>query len=165
MEVSIWTLDARMRLPDHFFGSRQLIGVYVANTVPATFTYGISDIPLPDPVCIWQMQILVPETVADHGNYRAGLAAVIPANHAQMDAAQEIYPYYGVPHAGPILIQRIAYGWTNIAVDFRKGLVTSGKYLVVENEGILGTSRIIFSLLVSTVPKKIPAWAGAWPAS
>jgi len=158
MDVSGWSVDQRMRLPDWCFGNRELIGVYLANAVPATFTYGISDIPLPDPVCIWEMQILVPETVANHGNYRAGLAAVIPINHAQMDAAQEIYPYYGVPHAGPNLIQRNAYGWTTIAVRFRKGMVTSGKFLVVENESILGTSRIIFSLLVSGLPTNMAGW-------
>lgn len=158
MDVSGWTVDQRMRFPDYCFGNRQLIGVYVANYVETTFAWGISDIPLPDPVCIWQMNVLCPETAAAHGNYRAGLADVVPTSHAEMDNAVEIYPYYGVPHAGPNLVQRNAYGWSNVVIDFRKGMVTGGKKLVVENECIVGVSRVIFSLLVSGLPTSMQGW-------
>ena len=158
MDVSGWTVDQRMRLPDWVFGNRTLIGVYVANAGTGTYAWGISDIQLPDPVCIWKFFYICQEQTGQSGNYRAGLAEEVPTSSAEMDEATEFYPHYGVPRTGPNLLPRAAYQPTTIEIPMRKGMVTGSKYLVVENYTVNSQSRVYVNILVSGLPTSMAGW-------
>jgi len=157
MDVSTWTLAQRMELPDWCFGNRILIGQFLFNPNPGTTQWAMRDLALPDPVCIWEFWYLIIETAGNFGTYRAGLADAVPVNVAQMDAATEIYPYFGIDHAGPNYIIRITEDATHVVIKFKKGMVTGGKKLVIEVGSAAGTARGFFGLLVSGLPTKIPA--------
>lgn len=158
MDVSTWTVDQRMRLPDWCFGNRMLIGLFHNNTHPGTTEWAIRDIALPDPVCIWEFWYLIIETAANYGTYRAGLADTVPVNVAQMDEALEIYPYFGIDHAGPNYIIRKTEDATHVVIKLRKGMVTGGKKLVMEVGSVAGTARGFFGLLVSGLPTNMAGW-------
>jgi len=164
MDVTGWDLASRMKLPDSCFGNRQLIGVYLKNAVPGTRNWAISDIALPDPCCIWQMNYLTMEWPTKFGSYRAGLRATVPVNQAQMDAATEIYPHWGVAQAGPNLLVRPQGTMFYNAIDLRKGMVTGGDKIVVEVNCQAISASMVFGLLVSPLPTLVPGWPGAWPA-
>jgi len=158
MDISRWTIDERMCLPDWCFGNRELNAVYVYNNIVGSRAWGISAIPLPDPVCIWEFSYFAMESAGNAGNYRAGLANKIPTTEAEMNEAVEIYPYFGLARDGPNLVIREQEAFTYLVVPFRKGMVTGGKYLVVENYCVSGSARISFSLLVSSLPTNISGW-------
>lgn len=158
MDVSGWTVDQLMRLPDWCFGNRQLIGCYVYTVGPGTLDWGISDIALPDPACIWEFSFQVLEFANQHGDYRAGLSHTLPASEGQMDATQEFYPHWGRHHAGPNYILCGTYIFTYVTIPFKRGIVTGGKKLVVEAKSWEGTARIHFSLLVSGLPTSMAGW-------
>lgn len=157
MDVSTWTLAQRMALPDACFGNRVLVGLFHGNPNPGTFEWAIRAYPLPDPVCIWEFWYLIIETAGNFGTYRAALAENVPVNQAQMDAAMEIYPYFGIDAPGPNYIIRKTEESTHVVMQFRKGMVTGGRNLVIEVGCNAGTARGFFGLLVSELPTQIPA--------
>lgn len=157
MDVSGWTLAQRMALPDAYFGNRVLIGQFHGNPNVGTFEWAMRNYALPDPVCIWEFWYLIIETAGNFGTYRAGLANALPVNQAQMDAALEIYPYFGIDAPGPNYIIRATNECTHVVIAFRKGMVTGGRNLVIEVGCNAGTARGFFGLLVSALPTEIPA--------
>lgn len=164
MDVTAWPLSSRMKLPDHCFGNRQLLSVFVSNGGVGTMKWGISSIALPDPVCIWRASFKSQPTTNGYGYMRIGLRSAVPTSEAEMNAADEIFPAYGTPHAGPNIINVNGQTYQFWTLETRKGMVTGAKYLVVENKCNAATMRVQCSLLISSLPTKIPGWPGAWPA-
>lgn len=158
IDVSGLSLAERMALPDWCFGNRQLIGVYVSQTGPSNYIWGISDIALPDPCCIWQLQIDSMPNPGGRGTMRFGLANTVPTSDGEMDNADEIFPYFGQPNTGPNLINVYGLEYMAFIIDARKGMVTGGKKLVVQLFARDDTNRIDCRLLVSALPDEIPAF-------
>lgn len=158
MDVSSWTIDQRMRLPDWCFGNRTVIGVYNKNDVIATFNWEISEIALPDPVCIWEFGFMGMMKTGYEGYWRVGLADLVPTTEAQMNAATELLPYFGMPHAGPNIVGMHSETHMFGQMKLRKGMATGGKKLVTENRCIAGTSRIMLWIVISELPTSMAGW-------
>jgi len=158
MDVTGWTIDQKMRLPDWCFGNRQVIGVYVSTWVPGGDAFAIAEIPLPDPVCIWQMAFVVTYEAGASGHARAGLSHTLPANVAEMNAATEIYPYFGTPMAGPNALPDLKGTGFYGEVAFKKGIVTDGMYIVGQVHCTAIMTRLNFWLLVSGLPTDMAGW-------
>lgn len=93
------------------------------------------------------------------GNFRIGLADVIPTSAAEMDAAVELFPHAWDPRAGPNQISMYAKQYVVLGFNPRKGLVTGGKKLVVQ----LGVTvdirmRVDTILVVSGLPIDMAGW-------
>ena len=158
MDVSGWTVQQRMRFPDWCFPNRQLISAYAYNNVADTYVLSISTIALPDPAVIWEFDYWGQPSGDGYGNLRVGLAAAVPTNVAEMDAAQELFPDYGIANAGPNIIPLSAkVGW-HIMHGVRKGLTTGGKYLVTETYCAAPIIRSNATLLVSGLPTDMAGW-------
>jgi hypothetical protein len=164
MDVSGWDIESRLKLPDHLFGNRKLIGCSVDATDEEDRDWAISEIALPDPVCIWQVRLDSMPNAGAQGLARVGLANTVPTSTADMDAAVELLPYYGHPNVGPNLIVLYTGAAFSLQMDLRKGMATGGKKLVCEIYTVGGTMRFYPAVLVSGLPTKIPGWPGAWPA-
>lgn len=157
MDVTGWTFAQRMELPDWCFGTRQLIGTRVKNQVGGTYVYGISEIVFPDPICIWQVEIVLQTNNVAGSTVRIGLADLIPVNEAQMDAADEILPYFGIARAGPNQIVVYTLAGIHYSFNMRKAMVTDGKKLVISVYCAAGSVWVDVGLIVSPLPTRIPA--------
>jgi len=164
MDVTGWNIASRMKLPDHCFGNRQLIGCFAIVPAAGPHVWAISDVALPDPVCIWELVYYFRPTVAARIYLRIGLAATLPASTADMDAADEILPYFGEPKTGPNQLAVVVEHSTPMSIKLRKGMATGGKKLVIDLLYGNSDGYNTVGLVVSELPTKVPGWPGAWPA-
>lgn len=153
-----WTIDERMRLPDWCFGNRTLIGVYSSNFDVGTYSWEISELSFPDPVCLWSFGFCGLYKAGDVGWLRVGLSKTVPTSVAEMDATTEIIPCFGLPHAGPNAIYLNSEVYVFEHFEIRKGIKTGGEYLVMENRNIAGLSRLHCWFIVSELPTNISGW-------
>lgn len=164
MDVSVWTIDSRMKLPDHCFGNRKVIGARQGNVAAGTSTWAISNFVFPDPACIWYVQLVAQPSDVGTGNLRIGLAAAVPTTIPEMDAAVELLPDVGSDVFGPNKIRFETPNFVVINIVVRKGMVTGGRKLVIENQCVAAVTRFMCNVVVSELPTKVPGWPGAWPA-
>jgi len=158
MDVSGWTIEQKMRLPDWCFGQRQLYGTYSAANAGTPTKWEICDEALPDPACIWTFGFIQIKTALCNGQLRIGLAEAVPVNVGQMDAAVEILEHFGSPLAGPNLIVTTADEQMFIEVNMKRGLATGGKKFVTENRWVAGTSRFQAWITASGLPTGMSTW-------
>lgn len=158
MDVSEWTIDQRMRLPDWCFGNRTLIGCQVIIAGAITNFWGISEIALPDPCCIWQLVYFFRPSEFTRLNLRIGLAATVPTSEAEMDAAKEIFPYFGSPATGPNILRIGILYSTPMSIMMRKGMATDGLKLVCQGYFSDGTGYCNVGLLCSGLPTSMAGW-------
>lgn len=155
MDVSGWTLAERMALPDWCFGMPKVYGFFIFNNADGISNFWIDNEDLPDPACIWSLQLIsMPDALAT-GWLRLGMCDIVPANTAQMDACDEIFPKLGRAAAGPN--DMIFYGgvFTEMKVMVRKGIVTGSKNLVGELRCTNDMMRFQVVMLVSELPDQI----------
>lgn len=158
MDVSGWTIDQRMRFPDWCFGNRQLIGCQVHCILADQYYFAISDVALPDPVCIWAFHFWVLTAGNMEGAFRIGLRATVPTNEAEMDTATEIFPYVGAPTAGPNKVRHAFRYTTPIMLPVRQGMVTGGLKLVGALYSTFADVRGDLVLEVSGLPTQMAGW-------
>jgi hypothetical protein len=158
MDVSGWTVDQRMRLPDWCFGNRQLIGLYDKNVGVGTNEWAISEIGLPDPACVWEFGFIGMMVAGSSGQFKVGLLDALPGSEAEFALATEIIPYFGIPMAGHNVVGLYSEQYQYAVFRMRKGMVTGGKKLVIEHRCIAGTSRVLVWVLVSGLPTNMAGW-------
>ena len=158
MDVSGWTIEQRMRLPDWCFGQREIVSVYQGVDGPATFGWAISSTALPNPACIWQLAVQSTPNPGGKGYMRIGLANAVPVNEGDMNAADEIFPGYGAPAIGPDRISIWGGTYASWSFDSRHGLTTGGQKLVLEVYAHLETCRVQVMLIVSELPTSMASW-------
>lgn len=158
MDVTGWTIEQRIRLPDWCFPNRQLIGCYGSNNVGGSDMFFISEIALPDQCILWEFHYFTLVTGNESGYGRAGLRANVPANVAQMNTAQEFYPYFGMSMAGPNMLPNKTGTTVTGIVSFRKGIITGGKKLVLQIHNNVDKCIVQVALLVSGLPTDMAGW-------
>lgn len=160
MDVSGWTVDQRMRMPDYCFGNRKLYICNLSMYGADTWTWKISSEALPDPACIWAIGLVV--TVSDYkaNHVRIGLRDTLPESKEQMDTCQNILPCLGdntwtPPKYNPPTVPQQAYH-----IELRMGLLTSRRYFVAEgyvHENGLNMRALLY-MVVSGLPTSMAGW-------
>lgn len=158
MDISRWTIDERMMLPDFCFGSRKVVSAYSDNLVPGSNTFAASVIKIPDPVCIWSIMFEAIPTDGGYGYLRFGLNNHLPVDDADMSTSAEILPAYGINVPGPNLILCLAQVFASWNFNVRKGMVTHDNYLVIQNSCLLVNLKVQVSLVISELPKNISGY-------
>lgn len=158
MDVTGWPLEQRMMLPDWCFGARSTDGVYLICPVSAVKYWGISNIVLPDPVCVWSVGWFVSVVATGELLIRVGFRATVPTSEAEMDEAVEILPGIGVPMTGPSVIRVVTPHNLGTMIHFRKGIATTGLKLVVQIQHTKVPGHVSFFMVYSALPTLIPAW-------
>lgn len=158
MDVSGWTIDQRMRLPDWCFGNRRIVSAYVYETVQGQREWEISEHALPDPACIWRVEIISEPNAGKKGAMRIALSHVVPTSEAGMTNCQELLEGLGRPREGPNDILLNSGSYLYHFLDVRKGMVTGGKHLVVEIYAVGATMRVTCNLIVSGLPTSMAGW-------
>ncbi len=160
MDVSDWTIDQRMRLPDWCFGNRKLLSLQVNVIAEGSFRWYITTESLPDPACIWAVGFSVSDSDQKYNYIRMGLADNVPMNEAQMDATTPLFPYFGSTVFAPPKIYVPTKSGVAFYIVSRKGLVTGGKKFVAEAWLNVG-GTILFGhlyILVSELPTSMAGW-------
>lgn len=158
MWVDTWTLAERMALPDWCFGAPKVYGFFIFHEVDGTESFWIDNEDLPDPACIWSIQVISMPDAGARGWLRLGMCDIVPANTAQMNACDEIFPKLGRAAAGPN--DFIFYGgvFTELKVMVRKGIVTGAKNLVAELHCTNDMMRFQVVMLVSELPRQVSGY-------
>lgn len=158
IDVSGWTLAERMMLPDWCFPNRMFLDIRLYEQEAGEHEYGIAQVVMPDPMCIWELAIRFVSTSWSNHYIRLGLDIDVPTNAVEMDAADEIFPYIGSTLATPhrMYYNEVEYWYTRHKL--RKGMVTGGKYLVLDLYNQAGRSEVVVSMVVSGLPTKVPAF-------
>lgn len=89
---------------------------------------------------------------------RVGLADKVPTSQAEMNAAVELFPGYGIPYGGPNTISLWAAVFVYWNFDVRKGIETGGKKLVLECDCQVATMRVSLAIIVSGLPTSMAGW-------
>lgn len=164
MDVTLWNLASRMKLPDHCFGNRQAISVQIKAVGVGAMDWRISTVVLPDPICIWEVGILPLTLDTSKAYIRVGLLDNLPGNEAAMNLAVPILPNFGNIGFTPPRIAMADAGYNTFQFVLRKGIVTGGKKVAVECYSDAVELKVQFYLVFSELPNLIPGWPGAWPA-
>jgi len=126
MDVSGWTIEQRMRLPDWCFGNRRIFSLTETVGVAAGLVWKKSPITLPANICLWSVGIL-PRLLDSWSSYiRVGFATAVPTSEAQMDASIPVMPDFGNYLYTPPRIYMAAAGTEVWQFNLRKGIATSG---------------------------------------
>lgn len=163
MDITGWSIEQRMRLPDWCFGNRELTGAYVSRN-PTGLVWAIGTLVLPDPACIWTVYITSMPNAGMMSYVRVGLADTVPTSEAEMNAAVEILPHGWQARAGPNRISLLSGAYALLVYDVRRGMATGGKKLVIEMDNIFyGWNRVEADLIVSGLPTDMAGWLAHSP--
>lgn len=158
MDISKWSIDERMRLPDWCFGNRNL--VMAANTAngAGTIRWDISETTLPEKICIWQVGILPRNLDSVNSYIRFGFLSTKPTSEAEMDLAKPVLPNFGYTAYTPPRVIMPASGTEIWQFFLRMGVSTGKKKLAIELKcGLTQFSAIVF-MLYSELPTNISGW-------
>jgi len=157
MDISKLSLDEVMQMPDHLFGRRFVVSctLSLSGSGPA---WDISESALPDRAVIWEFSIYHHRHQYNAYYLRLALGDQLPANQAQMDALDPLFPNHGlwVPPRRQFLPH---WGQTGGFVNLRNPVTAQGRRLVMEITGTASQlSAMTASIVVSAIPKTIPDW-------
>jgi len=157
MDVSGWTLDEKMRLPDWCFGNRELVMLSMGVWLGGGFFWVALATDLPAQICIWQMGVVVRRNDSADNYFRIGMRATVPLNEAQMNASTPVFPEWGNLAFTP---PRITLPEATDQVWFfntRCGIETGGLRFVGEVWGNACPAMVQINIVYSELPAEIPA--------
>lgn len=158
MDVSTWTVDQRMRLPDWCFGNREIYGIHLIVDVAAGKGWGICPLALPDPMCVWSLGFFFMTQAATIVALRVGIRATVPTSTGEMDAATAIFPYFGkLTFTPPQFALRTEYS-NALVVPCRKGMVTGELFFVAELYADVAATHCDVFMIVSGLPTSMAGW-------
>ena len=155
MDVSKWPLGKIMQLPDHFFGRRYVVGLFVPVVAMGT-KYDISEMALPEYCVIWELVFFSYGTAGDllYG-WSFVLGDQLPTTDAEFDANELLFKDLGGYLAGRKSI--LCNSNRGLALRNLRILIHSagrriiGRYAGAE-EG--GDFQVAFT--ISSIPKEVP---------
>jgi len=157
MDISQWSLDKIMQLPDYCFGRRFPI-MAVVHTGGIGIGWDISEIGFPEICVIWELHFSGRKPEGSTVLHRIALGDQLPTATAMMDGLEPLFPGFGAQGISPRVF--LTKGEDILELRRLKMVVrTSGRRLVLEAENTgaaASESRVI--VVVSSIPKDIPSW-------
>ena len=158
MDVSGWTIDQLLRMPDWCFGDRQLYRLYLANASADTYKWFRQELALPAKACIWGMFIATFPTTGGTGHARFGLHNILPTSTEEMDGATPIFEDYRSAAGDQNLVNLYAGIPVTFGYSLKTGIVPAGKKLVMELYCAVATMRAEITFVISGVPTSMAGW-------
>lgn len=155
MNISRWTIDEKMQLPDFCFGQRKIVATGIGVTVPKTMAWNITSVPFPDSICIWEFGILPTQLDSFYSYCRVGLTETKPTSEAEMDAAIPILPDWTPQGYSPPRIYVPATGTQQWVFKMRKGMKTKARKMAIELYANVGNFALVFYVIYSKLPTNI----------
>lgn len=157
MDISKWTPDEILALPDFCFGRRFPVFVTVICN-NAVWLADISERAFPDPCVLWQVSFLITRGSAITIWFRLALGKQLPASEAEF---LTLLPFlHGLGETGPEPRKMITYmasgGWS---FDCKSLIRTEGRRLCAcVAASAAGYTYLTVAAIVSAVPREVPDW-------
>lgn len=160
MKIGNWGIGQVLELPDHLFGRRYLVSCSVVGGDGAA-AWDIAEIAFPEKAVIWEVRAWSSSAGVDIGSIRLALGDQLPTSVAMVTALEPLLPGLGVQGADPRAINPGVDGGFDLN-RIRIPIAASGRRLVLEVTGATGkTPLVTVGVIVSSVPKEIPAWVNS----
>lgn len=157
MNVQNWGIGRIMELPDWCFGRRFVVGCTL-NQGPATDTWDISEVALPEMCVVWELHILATGTFNEWLYLGIALGDQLPTNLAMFDALDPLFMGLGEQGREPRRI-RVDIQRTKHLDRLRMPVAANGRRLVIEGRTEEQVSAgVQVEIVVSGVPKEVPDW-------
>lgn len=158
-DISNWGWGQIMELPDHLFGRRYSVGCE-GNMVFTNTVYDISETGLPEKCVIWELQTILSSATGGHGFVSLALGDQLPANDAEFDSLEQLFPDLGV-----LAGRRRDFSLSNYARFelrmLRLNKDSQGRRLVMRySRAVTGVSQLNAVITVSSIPRSLPEWFG-----
>ena len=157
MDISTWSFDRIMQLPDYMFGRRWPVTCTVALDLVQP-NWGISNFPLPERFVIWGVYFVAPIAFTDSVSVDLRLGDVLPTTTPQFRTYETIFP--GFDHYS----EGLGYWVLGMLSGFelfglRQPVQSMGRRLVVEADRVVGTAAgVTVVLVISSIPRSVPEW-------
>lgn len=164
MDISKWTPDQILGLPDFVFGRKfPIFGSLKAGST--TWVTDLSEVGFPDPCVLWEFHLQSLIYGSNDAYVRVGLSNRVAANEAEF---MTFLPFlHGLGFQGPE--PRGVYFCAGAgSLDFRcKMIVRTGglRLTVCSLSTAAGIYRFNVSAVVSGIPKEVPDWVFSGRAS
>ena len=155
MDVSGWTVEERMRLPDWCFPERQPFQLYHINNQVGTWSYVMPDYPLPNPACVWKMTLATFPTTGGTGDVKFGLLSDLPLDDNQMETNEPVFDDLKPAPTNVNWIKLYAGVPVTFGYDFRTPIVTTGLKLGMGLYCAVATIRLDLTFIISGLPTKV----------
>jgi len=157
MDVSGWSPDKIMQLPDHVFGERHVLACYGSsyNDVPV---WDISEVAVHDISVLWDLYIL-PTYVETSSDYvRIAWGQYLPKTTAEMDELMPLVRGLGAQGKEPRKIPIYLYVG-GMSFHLRKLVYPGGRRLVIEVYASATKHTLCHVVAtVSSLPREVPDW-------
>lgn len=157
MDISKWSIDDVMKLPDYAFGERWPVSVNIRSGGAGSW-FALSPAALPATMVVWELSIFFADGATDPDVVRIFLADVLPASTPAALACEALIPGLGIPEAGP---GTIYYAWYGDFVHWsmKKIVRANGRKLGLSYVSAApGNFRVMVVAVISSVPKELPEW-------
>jgi len=158
VDISKWPLGRIEGLPDQVFGRRYPVSCF-ANSTGAATAIDVSEEMLPQRIMVWQLHIAPGKSGHLSSYVRIGLADDLPADEDGFMKCVPLIRGFGAQGPEP----RQITGYLNYAswdLYLRMGVVTGGRRLaLLARSGTGGYAWAHVTVVVSSVPEKVPKWA------
>jgi len=155
MDISSWPLGRIMMLPDYLFGRRWVMTNVSAGTAVAP-SFKKNRCMLPEYAVLWEICIISDNIVGGHGMIGIRLGDQVPANLAEFERLEEIFPCCDCESNGKSRfnpMQGSAIHLTRLKMAFH----TMGRTVVTMHRAGPGLSlETSVSMVWSSLPKEIP---------
>ncbi len=158
MDVSGWTVDQKMRLPDWCFGQRRTMRISHTAVGAGVDAWAIKEKTLPENICIWTAGYWYTETNSTSDYLRMGFRATVPTSIGEMDEAVPAEPEnIGIP-PGPEKMYMPMTENSVILIPTRKGVVATGLFLVMQVHSGAAKCSGACILTYSEMPTSMAGW-------
>ncbi len=160
MNINDWPDNKKMCLPDWAFGQRYPVNV-ADYTTESGIRYAISQQPMPDKCCIWQIVLDWNRVAGSLCSISLKLGDQLPANAAEYNALRDLFDGLGDQAVGFKQCYMGQYE-SQRKWDMKKLIYPQGNRLVMRiNYVATAAGQTQAVVVVSTLPTEAPDWI--WP--
>lgn len=157
MNITNWSADQMLQLPDFVFGRRWPISVSSMESGPGPF-FDISEAGLGDRCIIWSVNYLHVAAPTTWARISLALGDVLPATSAEFTALEQLFSDLGI-WAGDRRDFFIPGGAPGLTIKMRMPIQAQGRRLVLRYVRSASTSdTVTVTIVVSSIPRSIPSW-------
>lgn len=155
MDISKWTIEKILQLPDHMFGYRWWVSV-PETAVTAATRYYMSPLKLPDHTIIWRLHIYVDYHGAGFNIwFSLALGVTVPTNDAEFGALPLLMPSYAPRRIYHVFKSNPFYKVELLGL--RNYVHSKGRNLIIRVESSSSQNHDFHvGLLISALPTSIP---------
>lgn len=157
MDISKWSIEQIMQLPDCAFGQR--FPVFVSQSVTGENTaWDMSELSIPSRVVLWSVDVVIVESSSALTWYRLGLGDMKPVSLAEMDGSKDLLMGYGREGSRPRRVYGLHAGGF-VSHKLRQYKEPQGRKLIIEVHSTADkTMAVRAGVIVSTIPREVPDW-------